>query len=158
MSVADALYNLVHEYPGGSKALASRMEKARSTLLSMANPACTSHNWSLGDFRKALAFSGDMRPLEALCQEFGGVFMPVGRFDGMAPNRVLKALQHLTKEFSDVPVRMADIMKDGQVKPREVERMRREIYEMQQAGAAVLKVLEGLCESHVRVPEEERPL
>lgn len=157
MSVRDAFYRLVHEYAGGSAALAVRMGIARSSLLSMANPNCTSHEPTLRRLEQAMALANDVRPLEALCQEFGGVFVPVGRFEGLPVGRVLKAAQRLTKEFSDVPVRLAEILKDGKVKPREVEQLRRDVYELQQAAAAVLKVVETICERHVSVPEDDRP-
>lgn len=157
MSVRDQLYLLVHEYPGGGRALAPRMRVADSTLRSMANPNCDSHDWPLKRFEQAMALTGDLRPLEALCQEFNGVFLPMGKFDGMAPGRLLKVMQQLTKEFADIPVRVSEIMKDGVVRPREVERLTRDVYELQQAAAAVQRMVETLCVNHVRLPEDERP-
>lgn len=157
MSVRDSLYDLVHDYPGGGPALAPRMKLAVSTLLSMANPNCDSHDWPLRRFEQAMALTGDVRPLEALCMEFGGVFVRIGGFDQLPPGRLLKKAQHLAKEFADVPVRLAEILADGTVKPRELERLRRDIYEMQAAGAALLDVVEQICARHLNIPEEERP-
>lgn len=157
MSVRDSLYDLVHDYPGGAPALSPRMKLATSTLLSMANPNCESHDWPLKRFEQAMALTGDIRPLEALCQEFGGVFVSIGRFDHLPPGRVLKEAQHLSKEFGDVSVQLAEILKDGSVTPREVEQLRRQVYEMQQAGAALMRVVELICEKHVSLPEDERP-
>lgn len=156
-AVRDALYDLVHDHPGGGPALAARMKLAASTLLSMANPHCESHDWSLKRFEQALALTGDLRPLDALCQQFGGVFIRMGRFDHLPPGRLLKEAQHLAKEFGDVPVRLAEIIADGTVKPREVELLRREVYEMQAAGAALMRVVEEISIRHVNVPEDERP-
>jgi len=155
--VADALFHLVHDYPGGAPALAPRMQLAASTLLSMANPNTTSHEWPLKRFAQAMVFAKDVRPLEAMCAEFGGVFVSLGPLNDVAPARVLKQAQRLAKEFGDVPVKLAAILKDGSVKPRELEQLRREVYEMQQAGAALVKVVEQLCERHLKVPEEDRP-
>lgn len=157
MSVRDSLYDLVHEHKGGSVALAARMRMAGSTLRSMANPNCDSHDWTLKRFEQAMALTGDVRPLETLCQEFGGVFVRVGRFDGIANSRVLWEAQHLSKEFSDVPVQLSRMLKDGKVTRRELEELRRQVYEMQAAGVGLLRVCEEIHEKHLNVPEDERP-
>jgi hypothetical protein len=155
--VADALFHLVHDYPGGAPALAPRMGLAASTLLSMANPNCTSHEWPLKRFTQAMVFAEDVRPLEALCVQFGGVFVPMGQFGDLAPARVLKQAARLAKEFGDVPVRLAQILADGRVSPRELADLRSEVYEMQQAAAGLVKVIEQICEQRIDVSEEDRP-
>lgn len=155
--IADALFNLVHDHPGGAPALAPRMGLAASTLLSMANPNVSSHEWPLKRFVQAMVFAKDVRPLEALCAEFGGVFVPIAQFGDAPPARVLKQAQRVAKEFGDVPVKLAEILKDGRVKPRELAELRREVYEMQQAAAGLVKVVERICEERIDVSDEDRP-
>lgn len=155
--IADALFHLVHDYPGGAPALAPRMGIAASTLLSMANPNTTSHEWPLKRFTQAMVFAKDVRPLESMCAEFGGVFVSMGQFGDIPQRRVLKEAQRLSKEFGDVHVKLAEILKDGRVRPREAAQLRREILEVQQAAAALMRAVEQICEKNMNVAEEDRP-
>lgn len=157
MAIRDALYDLVHDYPGGAPALAPRMKLAASTLLSMANPNCDSHDWPLKRVEQAIAFSGDHRPVDALCAQFGGVFVPLGDLAGASDSRVLKAASKLAKEFGDVPRRLQEALQDGTLAPRECEALRREVYEMNQAAAALMRVAERICAERVSIKEEDRP-
>ena len=157
MNVDDALYHLVHDYPGSAGSLAPRMGLKPATLYSMANPQCERHEWPLKRFRQAIALTGDKRPLDALCAEFGGVFLPLGEFADIGSDRLLKAASKLAREFGDVPRKLQEITADGRVKPRELDQLKREVYEMTQAGAALVKLVERLCEQHATLSEDDRP-
>jgi len=158
MPPTDALYAAVHDYPGGAAALAPRMGIAASTLLSFANPNCESHRWPLARALQVAALTGDKRPIEAICDEAGGVFIPLGAFAQVGNGTLFKRLTKLASEFGDVPRRIQQALTDdGRISTREWRDIRREIYELQQAAAAVGRVVEQMHDAHVTVPVDERP-
>lgn len=157
MNVEDAIYDAVHDYPGGAASLAPRMGLAPSTLQSMASPKIDSHGWSLKRFRALLAFAG-LKPLEALCEEHGGLFVPLGRFGDLPQARLLKQLHAFAKEFGDVPRAIEDALKtDGRVTANELQEIQRQLADVCAAGAALLAVVRQIHEQRVAVGEVDRP-
>lgn len=136
MKVEDALYHAVHDYPGGAGSLGPRMGLAASTLYGMANPNGGSHPWPLQRFRQVLALTGDKRPLNALCEENGGVFVPVGAAQENLPG-ALQQLATLSAEFGDVARHAADAMRDGRITPRELAAFDTQVFELIQAAAGL---------------------
>lgn len=141
MDVNDALYHACHDYEGGVPSLAPRMDLAVSTLYSMANKNADNHGWSLKRFRELLHFTKDARPLEALCTENGGLFVKLPELKGRALDDVYRDLARLAKEFGDVPREVIADLKDGRLSPKNFERIKRAVMEMQQAGAELLQDL-----------------
>jgi len=130
MKVEDAIYHAVHDHPGGAAALAPRMGNlSASTLYSMANPRETAHGWSLARFRQLLAFTGDLRPLHALCDESGGVFLAVPSCDQTAES-ALSMTAELAAEFGDVARSAADALRDGRVSQAQLARIDSHILEL----------------------------
>lgn len=143
MKTDDALYHAVHGYSGGVAELAGRMGIAAPTLYGMANPNEAGHGWTLKHVRSVLAFTGDLRPLHALCEEHGGVFVPTVR--EVASGEARDAMVCLAKEFGDVAVRFAKAHEDGQITRREADAFDTEIFELiSQAAALALKVRESV--------------
>lgn len=159
MNLDDAIYMAVHDYPGGAPALAVRFDPplTRDTLQKMAAPNVPAHGWSLRRFRQLLAF-GDKRPLQALCEENGGVFLPVEAFTDMPEGRLLKAAQKLSREFGDVPRRLEEALRgDGRISKNELSRLEREMDELIAATNALRAITRRLHEQHTRVDEDDRP-
>ena len=56
MNIIDAAYNTVHDYPGGSSALATRMGiKSPAVLNSKVNPNTETHHLTLAEASKLMA-------------------------------------------------------------------------------------------------------
>jgi hypothetical protein len=150
MKVEDALYHAVHDYQGGAAALAPRMGAlSASTLYSMANPRETAHGWSLARFRQLLAFTGDLRPLNALCEEHHGVFLAVPECDRDAATS-LQLVADLAADFGDVARSAADAIRDGRVSQTELAKIDTQILELITAAAKLGKKL--------RVEAERKPV
>lgn len=150
MNLPDALYHLVHDYPGGVDALAARMHLAPSTLQSMANPNLPSHEWPLKRVLQAMTFTDDLRPLEALCSQFGGVFVRTAPMVEVADRDLYELATRLGTEFGDVVRSMsAALDKHGQggarITPRELEAFDREVYELQACAAELRERLAKRC-------------
>lgn len=133
-SVEQALYDAVHDFPGGAPALAPRMGMSFKTLENMADTRQDSHGWNLRRFRQAIGETKDLRPLHALCAEFGGVFVKTD-VAGQGDDAVLAALARLGREFGEVCSTLHDALTDGRVTPKEYERFDAKLYEMNQVAA-----------------------
>lgn len=136
MNVKDALHHAVHDYKDGVEGLARRMGLAVPTLYGMANPNNTENGWPLKRFQQVLQFTGDMRPLHSLCEENGGVFVPVVEKTGTMSGS-LEKLANLAAEFGDVARHAHDAMRDGKLTPRELQEFDTQIFELIQAAAAL---------------------
>lgn len=135
MNVEDGLYHAVHDYSGGVASLAPRMKVAPATLYSMANPRITTHTWSLKQFRDLLTFTGDMRPLHALCEENGGVFIPTARLADQSIPELYRAVHNLAREFGDVPREIDEALADGRITPAERDRIAKQLFELIEKAA-----------------------
>lgn len=129
MKIEDALYHAVHDYPGGVAELARRMGLASPTLYGMANPNEAGHGWTLKHIRSVLAFTSDKRPLHALCEESGGVFVPL-KPDATSIDGMPEQLAKLAAEFGDVARAAQDAMRDGRITPRELAHFDSQIFEL----------------------------
>jgi hypothetical protein len=141
VTLNDALYHLVHDYPGGAAALSARcLHLAPSTLQSMANPNDDGHGWPLRRFVEVMALSGDTRPIDALCAQFGGVFIKTAPMDAVGDRDLYELATKLTGEFGDVINSLRSAL-DGSgdagkaITPREFAAFDTQIYEMQSAAA-----------------------
>jgi hypothetical protein len=141
MKVEDAIYHAVHDCEGGAASLAPRMGNlTASTLYSMANPRETAHGWSLARFRQLLAFTGDLRPLNALCEEQHGVFLAVPECDRDAAT-ALQLVANLAADFGDVARSATDSLREGRVSQSELARLDTQILELITAAAKLGKKL-----------------
>lgn len=145
MSVESAIYQAVHEYPGGVDRLAQHMGLAASTVRCMANPNDPTHEFNLRRFRQLIDLSRDTGPLEAVCEENGGVFVRMPRAADGSLDELMVSLVKMAREFGDVPRVIEESGGDKSITPKELAKIRREVYELQAAAAAVLKVVEQMA-------------
>lgn len=145
MKTEDALYHAVHDYPGGATALAPRMQMAPSTLQSTANPTIDTHRWSLRRAMEVIALTGDLRPLQAMAAEFGGVFIRTSQHDTEALPEAFRSLAKLAAEFGDVARATEDAMRDGRMTPNEAARISTQCMELAQAAADMMRTCDELA-------------
>lgn len=139
MSIRDALFKVVHDYPGGANSLAPRMDLAASTLRCMANPTIESHDWPLKRVEQVMALTGDTRPLDALCEEFGGLFVPLADLPE-CEEEIGRMIAELGADFGAVCASLNTALADGRVTTKESREFEERVYQLNQAAQA-LKVL-----------------
>ena len=158
MTPDDALYHLVHDFPGGAPSLAPRMGLSHKTLENMADPCQETHGWPLRRMVQAMQFTKDLRPLEALCELFGGMFVPTGEAHHLSNAQLLKSMQRFAAEFGDIPRAIEDALaNDGKISANELKRIEQEGMELVQAWSVVLSRVRELYAAHAILPENERP-
>lgn len=146
MSVQDAFYRSVHDYPGGCESLAPRMGMSPAVLRNKANPHSTTNIPSLRDADAVMAITGDYSVLHELAANHGHVCIKV---DADAPAGDLAVLELVTRVWAangDVGHCVDEALADGRVDRRELERVRGAIYRTQQAMHSMLARLEDMAE------------
>lgn len=128
----DEVLRAVHEtvLDAGPKELAHRMGTSHTSLLNRVNPNDDTHRLNLEQFLQILALSGDMRPLEALADEFG--FELVAK-EKPAAQELTGALLHMNAEVADVTRAVTDALDDGRVSQIERQKILREAGEAKQS-------------------------
>lgn len=157
MSIADAAYHTVHDYPGGCESLAPRMRTLEGKPMSVAvlrnklNPHSSTNVLSLREADDIMALTGDYRMLDALAETHGHVCVKVANDTPASDMAVLELVTHVWCANGDVGKEVERTLADGRVEAREIKRVRAAIYRTQQALNAMLMRLEDMAE-----PEGQR--
>lgn len=136
LTVPDAAYATVHEYPGGSDALAPRVDMNPRVLDSKVRPTCTTHHLSLKEAVRIMAVTGDHQILRAICRHLG-YLDPVRAavYDGIADEQLLELVTSLHAETGDVSRSLQAALLDGWVTSKEYEDFHEQLVESWTAGA-----------------------
>lgn len=126
MNILDAAYKTVHEYPGGSVALATRMvrydeqgrEKAMSdaVLRNKVNPNNSTHHLTLQEASEVMGLSDNYRILHALAAEHG---FTVQRNDAPEAGNLVAALLDAGEVKGKLCQLIGDALEDGKISPNE---------------------------------------
>ena len=125
MSVLDAAFHAVHDYPGGASALAVRINKGVSTLCHELRGDGTA-KLGLVDAVKLSHLTGSTAIVQAFAAELGGVFMPLAP---AAQSGDIEQLGQAAKEFGELAARYAQAVADGRITRNELVQLEREAIE-----------------------------
>ncbi|HEL4296683.1 phage regulatory CII family protein [Stenotrophomonas sp. GD03930] len=134
MNVTDAAYDTVHQYPGGSEALAPRMGMSAATLRGKVNPNTDRNLLSLQEADALMARTGDFRILHALCAEHGFIAQ---RVDAPESGTLITALLSAAAAKGDLAELVSKAMADNRITPNEADDISRAC---QQVMAALVQV------------------
>ncbi|MCJ8005715.1 phage regulatory CII family protein [Staphylococcus aureus] len=134
MNVTDAAYDTVHQYPGGSEALAPRMGMSAATLRGKVNPNTDRNLLSLQEADTLMARTGDYRILHALCAEHGFIAQ---RVDAPESGTLITALLAAAAAKGDLAELVSEAMADNRITPNEADAIARAC---QQVMAALVQV------------------
>ena len=146
MNVDDAFHALVHDYPGGSESLAPRMGMSAAVLRNKANPECSTHLPTLRDLRRAMSLSGDLRPLHALCGEFGGVLVPIAGVEPADDMAVLDLIASVWSSNGALGQEVHDALVDRDLTQSELASIKALAYRAQERIAVLVARLEGMTQ------------
>lgn len=144
MTIADAAYHTVHDYPGGAVALASRTGGNAAVLSHKVSPTCGTHHLSLDEAHRIMALTGDHQILRALCHALG-YLSPIQRIDSaVADDALLDLLASVFAEAGDVARALQQALADGRITPREYADIEQQSIEAQSALATLLDRVRSL--------------
>lgn len=106
MDIADAIYHLVHSYPGGVAALAARMGVPASTLTHKANPNNTTHHAHPKELIAMQHLSGNAAPLHSMAAALG--YACTRALPDASGGDPVEAFMHLQLAIGDYTRALAD--------------------------------------------------
>lgn len=143
-AIDEAAYALVHDYPGGAPALAPRVGMNVGTLLNKANPSQEKHQLTV---REALAIQVHRRAttmIDAEARVLGGVFVALGRFEGVSDTELLSLYATYHAEIGETAAAIREALDDGRIERAEYQRIEREAFEDAHAMLELLARIRGL--------------
>jgi hypothetical protein len=148
-SVLDAAYLSAQDYPGGAKALATRMEQKPAVLSHKLNPNDTANHLTVSDLMKIMVLTGDHRALHAAAQELGYMLIPLPSVD---EETATDAITDTVKEFSDFLQVVTKSLVDKKITKTELRQVRKELAELVAQGGKLESILAAMEAKQARRP------
>lgn len=111
------------------KALAERVGVSESLLYKWAEPHGEDQSGAPSPLDRVAALveaSGDHRPLEWLCQQAGGCFVPSPSGSWQGPVNLMRVTTHVVQHFADLLQEIAQAAADNRITPDEARKIRKE--------------------------------
>lgn len=146
MNVADAAYNTVHDYPGGSPSLAPRMGISAQVLTNKVSLTQNHNKLTLDESVKLQAVTGDLRILHAMAAALGCVCVPAADFSNTGDMDLLDGFMSVIRELGELSAEFQADWSDGRITMQEFERIKTEAYDVQRTLGELLIRIEQLVE------------
>ena len=138
MPIEKSAYNTVHEAPGGGKAVASAMGLSYQVLVNKVNLKNTTHHLTLKEAVDVMRATKDTRILDALANEFNGVFLPLPALSsGISPN-LMTDIAKMSSEFGALIKEISDDVSDGEITENEWTRIDNDAAKLREALAVLI--------------------
>lgn len=126
MNVIDAAHAVVHDYPGGSVALAPRVGMSAAILRGKVNPNDAGHHLTLAESLRVQQITGDHRVLVAEAEELGYMLLPL---PAIAADDFAGEAMRTVKEFGEFIGKCGEVMADNKVSKNELRQVEKELVE-----------------------------
>lgn len=146
MNITDAAYSTVHDYPGGSEALAPRLGMSAAVLRNKVNPNNDTHHLTLAEASKLIGITGDARLAHALASTHGLICLS-GAEGEVSDMAVLEMVTSLWSKNGDLGQIVHRALSDGVLSRKEMKEIRSAVYAGQKALADLLIRLKGMAEA-----------
>lgn len=134
MNAQDAAYDTVHQYPGGSVALAARLGMSDAVLRGKVNPNNDRNHLTLAEADRLIGLTGDHRILHALAATHGYTLQEAGaREEG----GVVIALLAAVSAQGGMTQTVSDAIADGLITPNEAAAIDRLCAQVQASVASL---------------------
>ena len=141
-----AVYNTVHDFPGGARALATYLSVRPGTLSNKADPACDTHHLNVSEALAIMLVADDYRILHALAVETHHGLIQLSDLTGTSDMELLDAYTRMNKELGDVAAAMGRAFADRILTRTEYGGIRREIFQAINAQLELLRRLEAVID------------
>ena len=145
MNLPDAAYATAHDYPGGTVSLAPRLGMPGAMLRNKVNPNDATHHLTLSEAMRMQSLTGDHRILHSMADQLGYVCIQLPN-SGASDMALLDSFMSITKELGELASEFQQDWADGHIDAKEADRLRKEFYELQQAAAGFMAMVEALAD------------
>ncbi len=148
----EAMWAVVHEFPrlarrkSGAVGLAPLVGMRPGTLSNKVNPDLDSHHLTVHEAVAIQNAAKDFRILQAEAAILNHAVIPLGDFSRVSDVELLDAYAALHEQIGEHARAIRETLEDGRIERVEVDRVRREFFEVVQAGFAFILRLEGLID------------
>lgn len=129
MSLRDAAFNTVHDYPGGAVSLAPRVGKTPSSLSHEVTATGTA-KLGLLDAEKIVILTGDLRILSAFATSCGQMLVPLPPATALFDDDCMLRLADTAREFGELCKEVGSDLVDGKISDNELKRINKESSEL----------------------------
>jgi hypothetical protein len=147
MNTADAAYNTVHDYKGGSESLGPRVGISPAVLRNKVNQNNETHHLTFVEAQRVASMTGDFRMLRAWAHQEGFMLIKAPEADRSDSDMsVLEQVVQLSVETGHFMQTINTALADGKVDPKEIQAIREAERALQTAAATVTQRMEGMAE------------
>lgn len=150
MNIDDAVYELVHKYPGGPEALAPRLGLSKWTIQHKADPRYEGAHFSPLELQTIQVLADRHTPLAAMADALHVLLVPMPPTDVDPGGQVAQALATTVREFSELMSRVAQDLADNKVSDNELADIERE-------GLEAMSAISALCAMCWRINQAAKP-
>lgn len=126
MNVVDAAHAIVHDYPGGSIALAPRVGMSAAILRGKVNPNDAGHHLTIAESVRMQQLTGDHRILEAEAEELGYALLPLSPESGES-DVGLRSMSAMAL-FGEMIGEIEAALRDGRITQNELRKIERRLF------------------------------
>jgi len=141
MNVQTAAFNLVHDHPGGTSALAPLLGKSTSTLNHEVDPNYPTAKLGLADALKLTLLTKNHSILNAFAMACHCMVVPLPACSDSDDDDTFQSVTRVAREFAELISQVSEVTADGAVSDNELRRVEREATELVAAIQAVLTAL-----------------
>lgn len=143
----EAKHHLVHEHPGGAKALGPLVGINPGTLSNKVNPSMEHHHLTVDEAVRIQAVRRRYDVLHAEARALGHVCVQINDYSGISDEALLDAYAAYHADVGQTAQAVREALASGEgITQAAVEKIRRELYEDAAAGFEFLARLEALIQ------------
>jgi hypothetical protein len=146
MSIIDVVYRVAHDYPGGIRALAARMNKNPHVLQNKVNPNCETHHLTVEEAAQIADLTDTDDIARAFAERRNMVCVRLAQFDGVSDMELLDLFLELETQKGEWVAAIKKALSDGMLDAVEFERISKEFNEFCAAGAEVESRLKSMVQ------------
>jgi len=138
-NVLDAAYHTVHDFPGGTHAMAQRLSDVSPNVLNkQIDPNVDTHVLGLSRSVKIQRIAKDPRILHAMAFELNHVAIPLPEVPEYGDMSLLDGFMDIINEMADFTQAFQQSWADGKITSKEFERIKSEAADVQARFAAIV--------------------
>jgi hypothetical protein len=139
LSLEQACYSAVHDYPGGVGAVAATYGLVPSTLQNKLNPTQATHKLNASEVEQILELTKDPRILDSMCARVGAVWLELGNMGAGSDMAMLDNITTLVTRVGELSKKVQQSLEDGRVNADELKELETCAFRMNQATFYVVE-------------------